>query len=96
MKRFAIFVLTIAMAAALCACGCTNREPATTPTNAATPSTQNDKMPTETMTIPVPETNVPDTGVDNDTTPSDSTGSDRNDATGRSIDQFNFPMPGMQ
>ena len=96
MKRFAILILSIVTAAALCACACTNREPATTPTNDTTPGTQTDKMPTETVTIPVPETNVPDTGVDNDTTPNNSTGSNQNDATGRSVDQFNFPMPGMQ
>ena len=90
MKRFAIMILSVAMAASLCACGCTNKEPAgTTPSKDTAPSTQTDKIPTETVTIPVPETNVPDTGVDNNTMPEPGTGN-------RGIDRYNFPTPGMQ
>ena len=67
MKHFAIVALTIALAAGLCACGCSMDPNATDSTNQAT------VMPTETVTVPVPETNIPNPGV-NDSTHNDTTG----------------------
>jgi len=103
MKRIAILLLVLAMTAVLCACGCTNKEPAATPTDGINPSTQTDNMPTDTMTIPVPETNVPDTGVDNETMPDSSNGGTDGAAnegtdggTSRAIERFHSPMSGMQ
>ena len=90
MKKIIILALCLALAASLCACGCTNDSPATTPSANTTPSTQNDNMPTDTMTIPVPETNIPDTSVD-DTMPGGITDG-TNGVTGRS----SFPMNGIQ
>lgn len=63
MKKIAIFVLCLALALSLCACACTNGAPATTPSTNTVPSTGN-AMPTETMVVPVPETNIPDPTVD--------------------------------
>ena len=79
MKKLGIFVLFIAMAATLCACGCAKKD--TTDNNTGT-----EIMPTETVTIPVPETNIPDGGVDNS-----------NPANGsRGVERFNAPMSDMQ
>ncbi len=68
MKLITVFIVSVVMAFSLCACGCSNTEPATTPpatTRPTTaPTTEATVMPTETMTVPVPETNVPDTGVE--------------------------------
>ena len=63
MKKIIILAFCLALAASLCACGCTNETPATDPSVSTTPN-QTDKMPTDTMTIPVPETNIPDASVD--------------------------------
>lgn len=89
MKRFIVLALCLTMAGSLCACGCVNETPATTPTVTTTPN-QTDRIPSDTMTIPVPETNIPDTGVD-DTLPGGIT-DDTNSGTGRT----NSPMNGMQ
>ena len=58
MKNIAIFALSLAIAMSLCACGCSNMEPATTPY-----TTNNTVMPTDTVTVPVPETNIPDPDI---------------------------------
>lgn len=63
MKKIAIFVCGLIIALNLCACGCTDREPATAPT-----TTNDTMMPTETMTVPVPETNIPDPEVNGNST----------------------------
>lgn len=77
MKKLAIFVTALMMALSMCACACDNTAPATDPsTNNGTGNTM---MPTETMTIPVPSTNIPDPSVD-DTMPGGITGG--TDATG--------------
>lgn len=68
MKKIFIFVIGLIMAFALCACGCDNNQQAITPSVSTTPTTQTNVMPTDSITIPVPETNIPDTGVD-DTLP---------------------------
>lgn len=93
MKLITIFILTVVMAFSLCACGCSNTEPATTPpatTRPTTaPTTEATVMPTETMTVPVPETNIPDTGVEtgepdmNDTTGSNNATTPMDGARGR-------------
>jgi len=62
MKKLAFLIMSLALVCALCACACTNNDPATTPSTQTTPATNN--MPTDTMTIPVPETNIPDPSVD--------------------------------
>ena len=61
MKKIAIFALGLAIAISLCACGCSNMDPATTPST--TNTTRNTVMPTDTMTVPVPETNIPDPDI---------------------------------
>ena len=58
MKKFAIFALGLVLALNLCACACSNMDPATTPS-----TTNNTMMPTDTMTVPVPETNIPDPDI---------------------------------
>ena len=71
MKKIAIFTLGLVMALSLCACACRNMEPATTPTTnrpTTAPTTNVTMMPTETVTIPVPETNIPDPGVNGNST----------------------------
>ena len=88
MKKITIFALCLALAASLCACGCSNNMPETTP-SATSGTNGNDKMPTETMTVPVPETNIPDPSVNNYT--GDMT-EGTNGVTGRS----NFPMTGVK
>lgn len=74
MKKIAIFTMLLALSLSLCACACTNNAPATTPTtnptNNTTTNTRPSVMPTETMTIPVPETNISDPSV-NTTLPTD-------------------------
>lgn len=95
MKRIAIIVLSLVMVATLCACGCTNDTPATTTDTGSSPNTQTDRMPTENVTIPIPETNVPDTGVDNDTMPGEMDDG-TNGVTGNGDARSNFPMGGMQ
>ena len=78
MKKVAIFIVGLVMATTLCACSCTNMNPAdttpstkptTTPTTAPTtaPTTNPGIMPTDEVTVPVPETNIPDPTVDNNT-----------------------------
>ena len=62
MKKIAILIMSLALALSLCACACANNAPATMPSTVTTPNTTN--MPTDTMTIPVPETNIPDPSVD--------------------------------
>ena len=78
MKKIAIFVVGLVISATLCACSCTNTNPAgttpstlptTTPTTAPTtaPTTEPSIMPTDEVTVPVPETNIPDPSVDSNT-----------------------------
>ena len=67
MKHFAIFSLILALSAGFCACSCSMDTAGTDASNQAT------IMPTETVTVPVPETNIPDPGVNSEAT---------NDATG--------------
>ena len=50
--------LGLVLALNLCACACSNMDPATTPS-----TTNNTMMPTDTMTVPVPETNIPDPDI---------------------------------
>jgi hypothetical protein len=57
-KKIAIFALGLVLALNLCACACSNMDPATTPS-----TTNNTMMPTDTMTVPVPETNIPDPDI---------------------------------
>lgn len=87
MKRIPVFILSAILALSLCACGCSNTEPATTPTtNPTVVTTEPTTMPTETMTVPVPETNIPDSDV----APSESGENTTTDATG-STDSTNTP-----
>ncbi len=82
MKKIAMMVTGLALAFSLCACACTNNAPATNPsknTNGTTGATQK-PMATDSMTIPVPETNIPDPSVDG-TDPSGMT----NGTVGRSV-----------
>ena len=67
MKRIALLAVALVLILSLCACSCSNQQ--TDGTGTSNPSTGTEIMPTENMTIPVPETNVPDNGVDNDTMP---------------------------
>ena len=62
MKKIAIFALVLVLALSLCACACGNMAPATTPTTNV-PTTNDTIMPTDNMTIPVPETNIPDRDI---------------------------------
>lgn len=97
MKKITILALCLALAASLCACGCTNETPATTPSVNTTPN-QTDKMPTDTMTIPVPETNIPDASVD-DSMPggiTDGTNGGANGDTNGGTGRSGFPMGGVQ
>ncbi len=69
MKKIAILVMGLVAAISLYGCACTNEEPATTPstrptTAPTTAPTTRPTMPTETVTVPVPETNIPDPSVD--------------------------------
>ena len=79
MKKVAIFIVGMVISATLCACSCTSTNPAgtthttlptTTPTTAPTtapttlPTTEPSIMPTDEVTVPVPETNIPDPTVD--------------------------------
>ena len=93
MKRFAILILSIVAATSLCACGCTNRDPAITPSNDDATNTQTEKMPTETVTVPVPETNIPNSEADDFTTevPDSTDGAKR-----RGIARFRSPMGWLQ
>lgn len=79
MKKIAIWVMGLVLSISLCACACTNTAPATTPSST---NSTNNAMPTETMTIPVPETNIPDPSVD--TTLPGGTPDGGNGTTGRS------------
>lgn len=96
MKKIIILAMCLALAAALCACGCTNETPATTPSVDTNAGTQTDRMPTDTMTIPIPETNIPDSSVD-DTMPG-GIGGNMNDATDgtNGAGRSGFPMGGVQ
>ena len=96
MKKFAIFILGLVMAATLCACSCTNMDPAntnpsTTPTTVPTtapttaPTTTPSVMPTDEVTVPVPETNVPDPSVDDNSGNSQSRNRMRNGLRGNMI-----------
>ena len=76
MKKITVFVMGLILALSLCACACANNNPASEPSVTTTPTTEINRMPTDTMTIPVPETNVPDTGVDDDTLPGGIPGGD--------------------
>ena len=88
MKKIALFIMGAVMTLSLCACACNNTAPATTPTTTApttrpttVPTTAPPTMPTETFTVPIPETNIPDPSVDtslpegtmNDTTGNEAT-----------------------
>ena len=68
MKKIAMLVTGLALAFSLCACGCDNSAPATGPSgtkgNTSTTGTTQKPMATDSMTIPVPETNIPDPSVD--------------------------------
>ena len=96
MKKIAIFIVGLVMAGTLCACGCTNMDPANTdpttvpttvPTTAPTtaPTTQPTIMPTDEMTIPIPETNIPDATVDNNSGNSQSRNRMRNGLHGNMV-----------
>jgi hypothetical protein len=61
-KKIAIFALGLVLALNLCACACSNMDPATTPSTTTNP-TRDTVMPTDTMTVPVPETNIPDPDI---------------------------------
>ena len=63
MRKITFLVMGLVLALNLCACGCANNAPATTPTTTHAPTTNNTMMPTETMTVPVPETNIPDPDI---------------------------------
>ena len=87
MKKIAFYIMGLVMATTLCACSCTNMEP-TTPTTAPTtvpttapttaPTTEPSVMPTDEVTVPVPETNIPDPSVDNNSGDSQSRNRIRN------------------
>lgn len=69
MKKIAILVMGLVAAISLYGCACNNEAPATTPstrptTAPTTAPTTRPTMPTETVTLPVPETNIPDPSVD--------------------------------
>lgn len=66
MKKIAMMVTGLVLALSLCACGCANNAPATTPSENTTNTTGATQKPmaTDSMTIPVPETNIPDPSVD--------------------------------
>ena len=64
MKKIALIAVGLLVAMQLCACSCSNRTPATDPTN----TTNGTMMPTETVTVPVPETNIPDPEVNGNST----------------------------
>ena len=63
MKRFIAILAAAILCLACAACGCTNSQPATTPTTTGTtPAT----MPT--ITLPTMETNIPDPEVNDNST----------------------------
>ena len=87
MKRFAFLLMGLVLAFGLCACACDNMDPATTPTVTDNPTTQSttqtttesateDNMPTDTVEIPVPDTNIPDSSVNEGMNGGDSTGAE--------------------
>lgn len=95
MKKIAMMIFGAVLALSLCACGCSNNTPATTPSVTNSSTTNTDKMPTDTMTIPVPETNIPDPSVDSSmpsTMPNGSTATEGNGNTGRARNFTNSIM----
>ena len=87
MKKFGIFISCFVLALSLCACACSNMEPATEPsqTQTTTSPTVSTTMPTATVTIPVPETNIPDPETNNNSTiPEGSSAPGTNSVTGPS------------
>ena len=84
MKKCALLVVAFIVSVSLCACACDNMTPTTNPTNNTT-TNPTDTIPSETMIIPTPETNIPDPSVepgDNNLLPDGTTGDNITRQTG--------------
>ena len=68
MKKIVFLALGLILALNLCACSWSNMDPTNTTPVTTVPATDNTMMPTETVTVPVPETNIPDPEVHGNST----------------------------
>ena len=73
LKRMMIVIAAIMILNSIC-CGCAPTKPGET----TAPTTEPSVMPTDEVTVPVPETNIPDPSVDNNSGDSQSRNRIRN------------------
>ena len=80
MRKIIFLVMGLVLAMNLCACGCTNNAPATTPSTTNAPTTR----PNQNTTVTTPSTNIPDNDIGPTLSDGGIVGDNSNGTTGKS------------